>query len=390
LKVGYVTGSVSRSAGGLYQTVRRLAEEMGNLDGVLVEVFGLADQFTEADRSAWAGISLRACAVRGPRSFGYAPALRGLLDGAAPDILHTNGIWMYPSLASQRWTRGARKPYIVSPHGMLRAEALRIKYWKKCIAGWLYQNGALRRAACLHALCRAEAEDIRRYGLTNPVCVVSNGVDLPARAGATAVAAYSGTPSHARTLLYLGRLHRIKGLLHLLQGWKLARQQARPLREWRLVIAGWDDGGHQQELDRLCREQHIEAVSFVGPQFGSDKDAVFRGADAFVLPSLSEALPVAVLEAWSYGLPVVMTPECNLPEGFQAGAAIRVETEPGSIARGLVELVEMRDAQRREMGERGRRLVEEKFSWRKIARQMKEVYEWVLGGGPRPTDVDII
>jgi len=61
-----------------------------------------------------------------------------------------------------------------------------------------------------------------------------------------------------------------------------------------------------------------------------------------------------------------------------------VDAEPGSVGRGLAELVEMSDAERREMGERGRRLVEEKFSWPKIARQMKSVYEWVLGGGPKP------
>ena len=71
------------------------------------------------------------------------------------------------------------------------------------------------------------------------------------------------------------------------------------------------------------------SVVFLGPQFGAEKSECYRACDAFILPSLSEGLPMTVLEAWSYAKPVLMTAECNLPEGFAAGAAVRIGPVPG-------------------------------------------------------------
>lgn len=71
---------------------------------------------------------------------------------------------------------------------------------------------------------------------------------------------------------------------------------------------------------------------------------------------------MAVLEAWAYGKPVLMTPECNLPEGFAAGAAIRIETGAESIATGLRALFSMSPAALGEMSAKGGRLVAERFT----------------------------
>ena len=89
---------------------------------------------------------------------------------------------------------------------------------------------------------------------------------------------------------------------------------------------------------------------------------------------------MTVLEAWSYAKPVLMTSECNLPEGFSAKAAVRIGSIPDEIASGLKTLVEMSDADRAAMGTRGRALVTTNFSWPTIGEEMRKVYEWVLGG----------
>jgi len=94
---------------------------------------------------------------------------------------------------------------------------------------------------------------------------------------------------------------------------------------------------------------------------------------------------MVILEAWSYGLPVLMTPHCNLPEGFQVGAAIQVEANQESIAQGLNALFSMSDNERQTLGIKGRKLVEEQFTWPKIAAEMSSVYEWILGGGSPPS-----
>jgi poly(glycerol-phosphate) alpha-glucosyltransferase len=148
---------------------------------------------------------------------------------------------------------------------------------------------------------------------------------------------------------------------------------------------GWDDGGHLAELKQQAAALDVaDDVLFLGPRYGDEKDAAFRRADGFILPSHSEGLPMAVLEAWSYRLPVLMTPQCNLPGGFEAGAAYRIEPTPDGIAEGLRAFMGADPDDRRETGERGRALVEAEYTWPRIARSMRAVYRWVLGEGERP------
>jgi poly(glycerol-phosphate) alpha-glucosyltransferase len=127
-----------------------------------------------------------------------------------------------------------------------------------------------------------------------------------------------------------------------------------------------------------------KSVLLAGPLFDEKKVRALNRADAFVLPSLSEGLPVAVLEAWAWRLPVLMTPQCNLPEGFAEAAAIRVEPNVESLTHGLRTLFRMSESERDEMGRRGQRLVEGRFSWRRAAEQTVSVYQWGCAAGPRP------
>jgi poly(glycerol-phosphate) alpha-glucosyltransferase len=131
------------------------------------------------------------------------------------------------------------------------------------------------------------------------------------------------------------------------------------------------------KLETHPAEAGAADVVFWGPAFGEEKAALLRSAEAFVLPSLSEGLPMSVLEAWAYGLPVVMTPECNLPEGFAIQAALEIRNAGMGDSKweGLRAILEMDDGERREMGMRGRRLVEDRFTWPKVAGRMREVFE---------------
>ncbi len=377
VRVSMVAGSVSRLAGGMFYSVRQLARALQDAAMQDVEVFGAADRYTEADRGEWSGVKTSVGKTVGPGAFGYCLELPGFLERRTPDIVHIQGLWMYPSVACMRWAAQSKGKYLVSPRGMLDEWALRNSRWKKQIAAVLYENAHLRRAACLHALNEAEARSIRVYGLRNPVCVIPNGVDLPDLAA-------SDQHVGERRCVFLGRIHPKKGIGALLKAWA----KAAPRDGWKLEIAGWDQGGHEKDLRRLTEELRLQtSVRFVGPKFGAEKDAFLRGASAFLLPSLSEGLPVAVLEAWSYGLPVVMTPECNLPEGFDSGAAIRSEGDVDSLAAALSYVMAAPNQELQEMGMRGRRLVESRFAWPRIGRQMADVYSWLLNGGARPDTV---
>jgi poly(glycerol-phosphate) alpha-glucosyltransferase len=385
MSVALVTESVSRGAGGLFFSVRNLARSLREHTATRVDVVGFVDENTAADLPAWGDFPPRALPVRGPKAFAYAPGLISTLRELSPDLAHTQGIWRYYSRATSKWSSSTRHPYLISPRGMLDQWALRRSAWKKRLAWTVFERDHLHGAACIHALCEPEAKAIRQFGLRNPICVLPNGVELPSLPEKVA-----DRPGHQRkSVLFLSRLHPKKGLSELLRGWATAVKDSRQrAADWQLTIAGTDMNGHRFELESLARELGIENdVQFVGPKFGSAKEEAYFAADAFALPSHSEGLPQAVLEAWAHGLPVLMTPGCNLPDGFEVGAAIRVLADPRGIASGLSQLFEMTDAERRTVGRRGRELVESRYTWPTVARQMREVYDWILGGGTPPSTV---
>lgn len=364
--------------------VRSLAHGV-QIAGCEVGVFAGIDRYTEQERSQWAELNVTVRARRGPPAFNYMPGLVTQLQDARLDLLHTHGLWTYPSLAAVKWAQRTGKPYVISPHGMLDAWAVGNSHWKKLLAGWLYESAHLRQAACIHALCQAEAMAIRAYGLSNPICVIPNGVELPQSQPVASPRWQGNLPANAKVLLYLGRIHPKKGLTNLLHAWHQNRIRESSSDDWYLVIAGWDQDGHEAELKSIASQLGIiDKVLFVGPQFGLDKSACYHRADAFTLPSLSEGLPMVVLEAWAYQLPVIMTPQCNLPEGFASSAALSIEANADSIGLGLRTLCAMTEENRRKMGSRGRKLVETDFQWSRIADQMNAVYKWVGGKGERP------
>ena len=386
MKLALLMSSASRRSGGLFWAVGGLAKAMA-AQGLNACVFAGADLELSEDRKFWVPVPVDPSLVSGTPAFGWQPHLAGKLVQYAPDLVHTQGLWMHPSVAAHQWHRRTGRPYLVTPHGMLDPWAVQNSRLRKRLAGWLYEDRHLHDAACLHALCAEEADAFRAYGLRNPIAVIPNGVDLP---DLTAQPQEPGwwhrvTPG-AKVLLFLGRLHPKKGLPQLLEAW--CRSRAIAGQPWVLVVAGWDQAGHQAELEAQVTSLGISGrVLFVGPLFGAEKTAALMWTSAFVLPSLSEGLPMAVLEAWAHGLPVLMTPQCNLSIGFKEDAALCAEPTAESMKEGLQKLFRMDNKQLAEMGHRGRRLIESEFNWEHIASQMIGVYGWVLGQGPMPSCV---
>lgn len=387
------TGSLSRDAGGLFESVRSLGKALLH-SGVNVAAYGLWDRNWEVDAREWKPLEAQACRYLGPRALAWSPQMKRSLVCFQPEVVHLNGLWQYSSIATRSLWRERQTPYVISPRGMLDKWALSNSRWKKALAALFFEKAVLLNAACLHALCQAEADSIRAYGLKQRIEIVPNGVILPEKL----TPEDTESPEGKKRLLFLGRIHPKKGLAGALRAWadiQKSKSTIQNLKPWQLVIAGWDQGGHEGELKSLCGELGLKVFSFQGsvfsredadvvfqgPAFGEEKEALLRSATAFVLPSLSEGLPMSVLEAWAYGLPVVMTPECNLPEGFASQAALEVRNSKMGNAKweGLRTLLDMSDSDRIEMGRRGRRLVEEKFTWPKVAAQMKALYEEVCG-----------
>jgi poly(glycerol-phosphate) alpha-glucosyltransferase len=131
---------------------------------------------------------------------------------------------MYPSVVSLMLSRRAGTVLVISPHGMLNPLALRVCAWRKRLAMCLYEAAHLRQAACLRALCESEAASMRRLGLRNPICVVPNGQELPPDASSEKCQKVRDVAGGRQVLLFLGRLHPIKGLTSLLEAWAICQK----------------------------------------------------------------------------------------------------------------------------------------------------------------------
>lgn len=381
LDLGVVTGSLSPAGGGLFECMR-VPTNLVAQRGAAVSVYGLHDDQFEAARGAWTVSQLQAFPIAGPRRFGWSPEMQRALDRADHQLLHLHGIWFYPSYLVKRWRERTGRPTVISPAGMLDEWSVRQSASKKRLIRRLYEDENLRRASALHANSVAELEAIRKFGLANPVAILPNGVVLPDLA--RTLPRPAALPSDRKALLFLGRIHAKKGLKELVEAWALVRQLKPAVhRGWQIVVAGWDDG-FQTELETLIAERGLGPdIRLAGSFFGDDKLALLRHADAFILPSHGEGMPMAVLEAWAAAAPVLMTAACNLTDSFARGAAFPISIAPEAMARELIEALGA-DAALRATGSAGRRHAEASHSWPVIVDGLVETYDWLLGGRPRP------
>ncbi len=379
-RVVNLTSSLSRAAGGLFESVRHLAQQTHRPGTCRVLALGLQDAHTAADLSRWRPVEVSPCPILGPEKFGYSPAMAAALNRLDADLLHLHGLWKYPSVATLQWARRTRKPYLVSAHGMLEPWALAQSQWLKRFASRLYQRPCLRHAACLRATSRLEFESIRQAGYCNPVALIPNGVELPPPRPAGHP---SLSPGKKRRALFLSRLHPKKGLLNLITAWTRLRPQG-----WELLVAGPDEGGHLAQLKAKVAAYGMEAeILFPGEAWGYARTRLYASSDLFLLPSFSENFGLVVAEALSCELPVITTRATPWQELEELGCGWWIETGVDPLVRALREALSLPPHCLREMGQRGRRLVESKYTWEPVGRQMLEVYEWLLGRHPRPACV---
>ncbi len=358
---------MSRLAGGLYTSVRRLTETLIDENCVNIEVIGHSDAFTKEDIKVWKHAPK--LLTRGT-TIGRAAELTQLLAADPFGLLHTHFLWSYPSIVL---SRHSSYKYVISPRGMLDTWAVKHSRIKKIIAKALYEKRFLSRAACIHALNKNEAKSIRDAGYRNPICIIPNGVDF---VGFSKPMARSVVQQPWKKLLFLSRIHEKKGLLELIHAWKMATPN---IIGWKLVVAGWGDERYLSKIKSLSKQLGLsETIEFVGPVVGVAKEELLTSANALVLPSYSEGLPMSVLEGWASGLPVIMTKECNFEYEDYKNCALITPPEPKALASAIQQIASFTGQQLHDMGVEGQRVIERKYTWSNVAEKMHSVYTWIL------------
>lgn len=370
------------ASGGPSRTVPGLARALAQI-GVPVEILALEsidgsrpDPGVEVTYVAAGASRLRDVRAAGP----WREAVRRRCNDGAIDLIHDAGLWLPIHHATAAVAAQLQLPRVVSPRGMLEPWALGHRSLKKNLAWQLYQRRDLNRAALLHATSAQEAEGFRKAGMRNPIGIVPNGIDLPADESPR------GDPASPRRALFLSRLHPKKGLLDLVAAWAAVKPE-----NWKVTVAGPDEGGHLAAVRREVSAAGLNSqFEFVGVVDDSAKWRLYRDAEIFVLPTYSENFGLVIAEALGSGLPVITTRGTPWKEIETEKTGWWVPTGADALALALREATTLPPGVLREMGGRGRRLVEARYPWRPQAERMVAIYLWLLGRGDRPDCVEVV
>lgn len=313
--------------------------------------------------------------LRGRLNLSTPRSLKRSADAIRPafDVLHLHEFRTLENLLVTPVARRHEKPIALSPHGTLNLSSGR----GALKAGWdrLLSPAVAQRVNHVIALSqaeRAEAEAIwRRFGRrqtpTN-FSVIPNGVELgafDAPALAVECRARYGLGA-ATTVLFMGRLQARKGVDRLIEAFKAAR-----VEDSRLLIVGPDEG-MLPALEALAGGD--PRIAFTGYLDGDARLGALAASDIFALPATGEGQPMAALEAMAAGMPVLLSPGCNLDEAAQYGAGFVVDATVEAFAEKL-KLLLTAQVLRHDMGLRAGRLAEDRFSWRLVAERLEAVYQ---------------
>ncbi len=385
IRVVHCTADLSKQSGGTSRAIRDLTDAL-SVENEPGSITLLSQQCQDTDviaEKSWSAVEQRIGRTKSNVFLAVGWPLKKLLHEIITqrrvDILHDHGIWLpsnhHVAVAAKRFGI----PLVVHPHGMLEPWAMKYRAWKKRCAWQLYQKRNLEAATLFFATADREAESLRRLGFKQPVAIIPNGVTLPELASNNNRNKQLYINGSVRNILYLGRIHPIKGLLNLIESWGRLRP-----KNWRIHLAGPDEGGHLSEVMERIQALRLETdIKYVGEVSGNKKKELFELADLFILPSYSENFGVVVAEALAHGIPVITTKGTPWKGLVKHGCGWWVEPTVDALTEALQNAMDQEPDCLQAMGSNGQNYVR-KFDWKNIAQQTESVYRWILDQGPIP------
>ncbi|MCI0561837.1 MAG: glycosyltransferase [Nitrososphaera sp.] len=386
MNVLHVTSTISTRGGGVASYVWGLAGQQARA-GIKLTIAGIDDGQTGLHIDASCGEVVTAPHT-GPRALGWSKLLARQLASVIPemDLVHIHALRAVLNRDVRRIAVRNSKPLIISPHGQLYPQVLARNRVRKALLARLFVDADLKAASCLHATSRAEAEYIKSYGVRRSVAVIPIGVDADAfhldveQARDAVDGTYPALRGYRR-ILVLTLLHPKKGLERLAIAWG---QVSQAFKQWRLVIAGPDDGYEAQSRAAFALHAPGDSVLWVGPVYGREKAELLAGCDLLVLPSDWENFGIVVIEALASGIPVIATSGSPWEELSKRACGWWIRPTVEVLAKTLTTAMATEQCNLRSMGERGRQLAYENYTWDRCAAQMIRLYETIIRGEKWP------
>lgn len=307
----------------------------------------------------------------------YTPEMAAELQSVAGsvDLMHTHMPFVYPTLATARAAFRGRVPLFYHQRGVFDPERLKFRALKKLLYLSLIEKPILRKATTLIGLTEAERASYTALGVHTPCRVIPNGITLPPPASVERneyLMREMGIEPHRQLVLFMGRLHPIKGADRLLEAFARVAYRC---PDAMLVLAGPDEFGIEAAFAAHAREAGLAArVMFPGMVSGERKSALLHRADLFCLPSDAEGFSMAILEALAHSTAVLISPRCFFPEVETVGAGRIVPPSVDQLEHALGELLAQPKALTT-MGQAGRALVADRYTWQSVTSQMLDAYE---------------
>lgn len=284
------------------------------------------------------------------------------------DIYHAQGVWQWNTYALACAARKQGKPYLITPRGMLYPQdiAKHNTFFKK-LSLKLRLLKDLNRAACVHVTCEEEMKHCRNLGVTAPVAVIPNPVEIKD---------YScRKQDNVRRIGYLGRLSPRKNVEGLIEAFRVLGDEA---KEAELLIIGGGDEQYERYLHQLVDDNHLDNVRFTGFLSGEEKDKALASCSVLAMPSEFENLGNVILEGLVRRIPCIATTGTPWEELQTWHCGWWVPYTQDDITYAVRSAINATDEKLQFLGQNGRRLMEERYSVEAIAQQMKLLYEWIL------------
>jgi glycosyltransferase involved in cell wall biosynthesis len=315
------------------------------------------------------------------RKYGCSPALTRWLRAHIREynLVHIHDVFAHPTLPAAASARKAAVPYIIRPCGQLDPWSLRKNSFLKRTFLALAGQRILQHAAAIHATSEPEKASIEQLGINVPVVTIPLGIEALPESDSSLKGLFRERHPELgdrKVILFLSRIDPKKGLDLLLT----ALQKIEEKRDdFVLVLVGSGAPSFEGQVRSSVIDLGLDGlVIFAGFLDGQMKQAALYDADLFVLPSYDENFGIAVVEAMAMGLPVLISDQVGIHrdvQEYEAGLVTRCNA--GEIAEALSTLLDD-ESLRHRMGENGRRLVQEKFTWSQVGHELLKLYRSIL------------